>query len=147
MKRADGGSSYPGHHPDDWESYFVRIDPSGRAFVRASSHHWYQACKYRQCRNEWTAHTGWTRVSRGSHAGHIPVRERGGGVEITRGGVRVAPRTYTPKYPGVDLRERTTTAAGLRLVPVRDLPQDMEFDITPPWRKKVFRDPASDSTG
>ena len=143
------GSGYPGHHPDDWESYMVRIDPSGQAFVRASSHHWYQGCKHKECRNQWTPLTGWTRVSRGSHAGHIPLREHGGGIELSlEHGARVTPRTYTPAYPGVDLRERTTTAAGLRLVPVKSLvPGDLGYEITPPWRKKVFRDPSSDSTG
>lgn len=142
------GSDYPGYHADDWESYMVRIDPGGQAYVRASSHHWYQGCKQRECRNRWTPATGWTRVSRGSHAGHIPLRRRGGGVVRSRRHVvRRIPGTYTPVYPGLDVRERTTTSGGLRLVPVADLPQGMRFEVTPPWRKKVFRDPASDSTG
>ena len=141
------GPGYPGYHPDDWESYMVRIDPSGRAFARASSHRWYQGCKQRECRNRETPATGWTRVSRGSHAGHIPLARRGG-VEVSlRRGVRFAPYTYTPQYPGVDLRERTTSAAGLRLVPVRELPSDMGFEVSPPWEKEVFRDPSSNSTG
>ena len=124
------GPGYPGYHPDDWESYMVRIGPDGRAFVRASSHHDYQGCKQKRCRNQWTPLTGWTRVSRGSHAGHIPLEDG------------------SPQYPGIDLRERTTTAAGLRLVPVRALvPGDIGYEVTPPWEKEVFRDPASNSTG
>src|SRR5215207_5896545 len=96
------GPGYPGYHPDDWESYQVRIDPSGQAFVRASSHHGYQGCKRRACSNQWTPLTGWTRVSRGSHAGHIPMREHGGGIELSlEHGARLVPRTYTPAYPGV----------------------------------------------
>ena len=119
------GPGYPGYHPDDWESVQIRIDPSGQTWVRASSHHAYQGCKQRACKNRWMPYEGWSRVSRGSHAGHIPLER-----------------------PGVDLRERTTTASGLRLVPVKDLlPGDVGYEVTPPWRKQVFRDPASNSTG
>ena len=141
--------SYPGFHPDDWESVQVRIDDrTGRADVRASSHYGYQACKQRACSNRWTPFTGWSRVSRGSHAGHIPLEEHGGRLTFSlRDGVGTTPRTYTPRYPGVDMRERTTTAAGLRLLPVDSLPRDMRFRVSPPWQKKVYRDPRSNSTG
>jgi hypothetical protein len=144
----DAKRSYPGFHPDDWESVQVKIDRSGRAYARASSHHGYQGCKSRACANEWTPVTGWSRVSRGSHAGHIPLEEHGGGPEVSREhGLRWLRPTYTPSIPGIDLRERTTTAAGLRLLPVEVLPPDMRFEISAPWRKEVYRDPRSDSTG
>jgi hypothetical protein len=146
VKPAGGGSSYPGFHPDDWESFQIRIDPDGRAWSRASSHHGYQGCKRRSCANKWTPATGWTRVSRGSHAGHIPLREHGGGLEWD-GGVRRVPRTYSPSYPGVHVRERTTTAAGLRLVPIESIPHTARFAVSPPWLKEVYADPLSDSTG
>lgn len=148
--KAPGGRKvdYPGFHPDDWESVQVKLDRSGRAWVRASSHHDYQGCKRPWCKNEWTPLTGWSRVSRGSHAGHIPLRERGGGLQLSRErGVRWRRPAYSPSYPGVDLHERTTSAAGLRLLPVESLPRDMEFEVSPPWRKRVYRDPRSDSTG
>jgi hypothetical protein len=145
--REPGRHPYPGFHPDDWESVQVRIDPDGSEWVRASSHHDYQGCKRRVCRNQWTPLTGWSRVSRGSHAGHIPLREQGGGIEWTGGAIRRVPPRYSPSYPGVDLRERTTSAAGLRLIPVDSLPRDMTFAISPPWRKKVYVDPLSNSTG
>jgi hypothetical protein len=142
-----GQSTYPGFHPDDWESYQVRIDADGAAYVRASAHHGYQGCKRRSCANQWTPATGWTRVSRGSHAGHIPLREQGGGLELHDGRVRLRPPTYTPSYPGIDVRERTTTGAGLRLVPVESIPHDVSFAISPPWLKEVYREPLSNSTG
>jgi hypothetical protein len=124
---------YPGAHPDDWESYQVRLDPDGSAWVRASSHQGYQGCKQRRCKNRWTRRTGWTRVSRGSHAGHIPMR----------GG--------RPLLPGHHLRERTSTAAGLRLVPLERLRarrryRPLDPEIKPPWRKRVWSDPASNGT-
>ena len=116
---------YPGYHRDDWESVQVRVDDAtGAARMRASSHGWYQGCKERRCRNTWTPWTGWSRVSYGSHAGHIP----------------------QPRDPD----ERTTTAAGVRLVPIEGLSgadRATEFEVTPPWEKRVYLDPRSTSTG
>jgi hypothetical protein len=145
------GLGYPGFHPDDWEGYEVRIDRAGRAYVRSTSHGHYQACKQRRCRNRWTARTGWTRVSRGSHAGHIPLRSR-------RVEMRIAPRwppvrsryRYEPLYPGRDLRERTTTAPALRLVPLETIDRSsyepLPGGIRPPWTKEAYSDPLSDSS-
>ena len=120
------GKQYPGFHEDDWESVQIRIDDTtGAARMRASSHHWYQGCKERRCRNTWTPWTGWSRVSYGSHAGHIPL-------------------------PSPDPDERTTTAAGVRLVPIEGLTESergTEFEVTPPWDKRVYLDPRSTSTG
>jgi hypothetical protein len=118
------GERYPGFHADDWESVQVRVDDAGAARMRASSHHWYQGCKHRRCRNRWTPWAGWSRVSYGSHAGHIPQLR--------------------------DPDERTTTAPGIRLVPMETLSASdraTEFEVTPPWDKRVYRDPRSDSTG
>ena len=46
-------------HPDDWESYAVRLGPDGR-FARASAHHGYDG---------WGQELGTVYVSGGSHAG------------------------------------------------------------------------------
>jgi hypothetical protein len=135
------------HHLDDWESYQVRVDAEGRAWSRASSHHGYRSCKLRKCRTRWLPATGWTRVSRGSHAGHVPweLGPRLSGASRT---LAIEPRR--PLYPGVDLRERTTTAAGLRLVPLETLDRDayesLDPGVSPPWRKRVYSDPLSDGT-
>ena len=101
------------------------------------------------CRNTWLPSTGWTRVSRGSHAGHVPWKL---GVALgvgSRTGIRIEPRS--PLYPGVDLRERTTTSAAIRLVPLetadRGAYEPLDPSITPPWRKQVYTDPLSDATG
>lgn len=121
----------PFQHPDDWEGYAVRLDRDGRAWVRATSHGHWQWCKQRRCRGRWGAETGWTRVSRGSHAGHIPLRRRG--------------RTYEPLAPGRGLRERSTTAPSLRLIPAERVDQrgyrPLDPGIKPPWRKSAWRDP------
>ena len=140
---------YPGFHEDDWEGYQVRIDASGEAFVRATAHQGYQWCKQRQCKNQWGAWTGWTRVSRGSHAGHIPLRTSLRGVRLEGALPYGSYKVRGPAYPGVDIHERTTVAPDLRLVPLETLDQRAapEFDgISPPWGKGVYRHPLSNGT-
>ena len=140
---------YPGFHPDDWEGYQVRIDPNGDVYARASSHGHYQGCKQRICRNRWTGSTGWTRVSRGSHAGHLPLHLRGRAPGPGRTPHAGAPRC-TPRYPGRHLRERTSTAGGLRLIPLETLDKrgyrPLDPGVKPPWRKETYRDPESHSS-
>jgi hypothetical protein len=117
-----------GHHADDWESYQLKIAPDGQVYARASAHHGYAGRLRWPNLNElpdrarrsgaWASSTGWTRVSRGSHAGHIP--------------------------DGPREDERRTRAEGLDLVPIESL-SDRDratgFAITPPWRKPVYSDP------
>jgi hypothetical protein len=116
-----GSGDWPGYHRDDWESVQVRLDPDGSAWVRASSHGHYQGCKADECRNRWVEETGWARVSYGSHAGHVPMP--------------------------FDPRERTTTAEGLRLIPLethdRRAYRRLDEDVAPPWRKPAYGDPES----
>lgn len=128
-----GTSAYPGFHADDWESAQIRIDPDGKTSIRVSSHGGYETCKD-GCDREWMPTTGWTRVSRGSHAGHVPA---------TPGGAR-------PLYPGADVRERTSTGDGLRLIPLETADRDgyrpLDSGISPPWRKEVYRRPRSNGS-
>ena len=162
--------AYPGTHRDDWEAYAIRIDPGGRAWVRASSHRHWQGCMRLWCKNRWTARTGWTRVSRGSHAGHIPIRHelRGGPhwvyprqiVPLSPGGesprpllLPDAPRRRVhrvPLLPGHDLDERTTTGEGFRLVPLETLDargyRPIDEGVRPPWQKDAYWDPESDES-
>jgi hypothetical protein len=127
--------TYPGLHSDDWESFQVRLDPDGEVWVRSSSHGHYQGCKWSECRNRWFPASGWTRVSRGSHAGHIP----------SEPGVR-----HRPLLPGHDLDERTTTSEGLRLIPLESLDQrsyrPLDRGVKPPWAKDVYDNPESDES-
>jgi hypothetical protein len=138
--------AYPGTHRDDWEAYAVRIDSDGRAWVRASSHRHWRGCKRLWCKNRWTARTGWTRVSRGSHAGHIPLRHE---LRLLPNPLR--PRVHRiPLLPGHDLDERTTTGEGLRLVPLETLDargyRPIDEGVRPPWQKDAYWDPESDES-
>jgi hypothetical protein len=142
---------YPGFHHDDWEGYQLELGADGEQRVRATAHHGYQYCKQRQCADEWGPWTGWTRVSRGSHAGHIPLRTHVRGVDLGSGFpyVRGSYDIDGPAYPGVDLNERTTVGADLRLIPLETVDQQAapQFDgITPPWLKPVYSNPLSNET-
>ena len=115
------------YHPDDWEGYQVRIDSGGHESVRATKHGGYTWCKGHIWHNgceRWGPPNGWTRVSKGSHAGHIPDMTFGNG-----------------------FHERTTTAPGLHLVPLETVPHKsyvpLKGGIDPPWTKEVYRYPES----
>jgi hypothetical protein len=125
----------------------VEVDPDGRALARATAHQGYQSCKFPSCHDKWMPVTGWTRVSTGSHAGHIPVVATQAGPHRPFGSAPTQMRER-PAIQGIDVQERTTTAAGLRLVPIEQVnTAGLKFDgITPPWRKGVYRQPHSNST-
>jgi len=57
---------------------------------------------------------------------------------------------YTPEIPGRDTRERSSSAEGLRLVPLEGLDhaayRPLDPAITPPWDKAVYSDPESDES-
>jgi hypothetical protein len=148
---------YPGAHRDDWEAYAVRIDPDGRAWVRASSHGHWTSCKEGWCTGRWADLTGWTRVSRGSHAGHVPLRhelrELPPGVPpplVVAPGVPGSRIRRVPLLPGHDLDERTTTSEGLRLIPLETLDargyRPRDGGVRPPWQKDAYWDPESDES-
>jgi hypothetical protein len=129
------------HHPDDWESYMVRLGPAGR-FARASSHHGYSysigrgLAGYSLRRNRtgawsvrrsprvvsgWGPEAGVLYISGGSHAGNA------------RTGKTVS---------------RTTKDHRLRLIPIETLAgrDSASFAVSPPWRKRVFFDPEHSGT-
>jgi hypothetical protein len=148
VEEANAHPSYPGFHLDDWEGVQVRV-AGGTARVRATAHHGYRYCKGPgpSCGNRWGPWTGWTRVSRGSHAGHVPM--------VDRPGLHVGPHGVWPvgraTREGIDVHERVTTAPELRLQPLEAIDPSsyrarQPDGPTPPWGKGVYFDPTSDST-
>ena len=135
------GSAAIGHstwHPDDWESYQVRIGADGR-FARASAHHGYSyelggsgfipghrlfrrsdgtlGLKRRaEPVNGWGPEMRTLYVSGGSHAGNARVNRA---------------------------VSRSTANGRLVLIPLADVARGdrAAFAVTPPWRKRVFFDP------
>jgi hypothetical protein len=147
-----GTPDYPGFHKDDWEGVFLRVDPDGSTWMRASSHGHLQGCKWRACHDRWVRSTGWVRVSRGSHSGHVPFRSeprwRSPGHPVSQRymPLRGLPRRI-PLLPGRDFDERSTTGEGLRLVPLetRDHRRygPLDPEVKPPWHKEAYADPES----
>lgn len=144
-----GSDRYPGYHPDDWEGATVRVEADGRAAVRVTSHGHWQWCKQGRCVGRWGPATGWTRVSRGSHSGHVPLDSK----PLLRPGARIGRGQrydYRPLLPGHDLRERTTSGEGIRAVPLETIDKGeyrrLDPGISPPWEKDAYRDPESPSS-
>ena len=151
----EGTADYPGYHRDDWEGAFVRLDPDGTVWLRASSHGRFQGCKWRSCANSWERSARWVRVSRGSHSGHVPfqrgpTRWAGEWRGNPRAAPRPAPGARVPLIPGRDFDERTTTGEGLRLIPLethdRRGYRSLDPGVKPPWRKRAYSDPESDGS-
>jgi hypothetical protein len=130
-----------GFHKDDWESVQIRIDEDGTVEQRASSHHGYN---YREsvanlasdagfgplraleeavgirAANGWGPETGLLLVSGGSHAGNL----------------------------GDEPGSRYTPARAVHLVPLEPIAatDSTAFAISPPWLKRVWRDPEAEGT-
>ena len=148
QKEAMARLGRPGFHPDDWESYQLRIGPDG-ADARAGSHHGYNyeggarnwasdagmkdvndAVEDIGLRSDggWGRETGVTWVSGGSHAGHVKDDP--------------AARLVQGDY------QRWTTPEGLTLIPLEPIAAedaDAEFAIVAPWLKEVWGDAEFDS--
>jgi hypothetical protein len=119
-----------GAHPDDWESFQVRLGPDGSAEGRASSHHGYNGTSGDWLSDSglvskagWAESRGRYEISGGSHAGRV-------GQGAGRRGLR-----------------RWTTPGALRLIPIESLASsDYTFAVSPPWAKAVYRDPEDRGT-
>lgn len=143
IRKASAKLGKPTFHPDDWESYQVRIGPAGR-LARASSHHSYsyelgggglipghrlargargsvRLTRKPEIVNGWGPDLGTLYVSGGSHAGNARVNRP---------------------------ISRTTRGHRLHLIPLGEIARgdQSEFAVTPPWRKRVFFDPEYEGT-
>lgn len=181
IRRASAALGRPSFHFDDWESIQVRIDPGGRAWARASSHHGYNGARTianmasdagfeagtraaealgLRTPGAWVPWRGTLYVSGGSHAGHVSESSlrrtvsralAAGAIGLRNGDGRRPPsmerqRTLARRLeralfgPGA----RITPRGSLSLVPIERLARShrrTRFAVTPPWRKRVYRDP------
>jgi hypothetical protein len=132
-----------GAHPDDWESFQVRVGPDGAVEARASSHHGYNGDSGDWLSDSglvekagWTDSTGRYFISGGSHAGRV--------------GDDPPPRSRL-RLP-FDARRRAhrwTEPAAIRILPIEPLASDggrWEFAVSPPWLKRVYHDPEYEGT-
>jgi hypothetical protein len=133
-----------GYHLDDWESVQIRIGPDGEIDQRASSHHGYNH-----------AHGV---ANAGSDTGIGPLtaaaetvgaRPRGGwgpetGMLVVSGGSHAGNAKGFPRF------DRITPAGRVHLVPLEPIAAEegdtYRFAVSPPWRKRVWRDPEAAGT-
>jgi hypothetical protein len=125
-----------GAHPDDWESFQIRLDPDGGAEARASSHHGYNGDSGNWLsdsglveRSAWTESTGRYFISGGSHAGRVGERPRD-----------------RPEFARIPYR--WTEPGAVRIIPIEPLAGGrFRFAVSPPWEKSVYLDPEHRGTG
>ncbi|MFL5901566.1 MAG: hypothetical protein ACJ75S_10270 [Solirubrobacterales bacterium] len=131
-----------GFHNDDWEGVQIRIRPDGSVDERASSHNGYNHSQGvanwgsdaaigplkdaaetagLRPRNGWGPETHILLVSGGSHAGNAA---------------------------GIPHIERLTPRNRVHLIPLEPVATTSraDFAITPPWRKRAWRDPEAEGT-
>ncbi len=134
-----------GYHADDWEGVQIRIGRDGRVDERASSHDGYN---YSQ-----------SIVNAGSDAGIDVLREAaeavgarphdGWGPET--GMLLVSGGSHAGNTAGDQSVDRTVPGSRVHLVPLEPIAAAegdyYRFAISPPWRKRVWRDPEATGTG
>jgi hypothetical protein len=133
-----------GYHQDDWESYQVRIGPSGEAAARASSHHGYN---YRGGARNWGSDLGSDALQGASEL--VGLRDPGGWGPET-GSMFVSGGSHAGKV-SFSRCCRLTPQRRLSLVPLDPVAAGEQgkprFAITPPWLKQVWFDPEAGGTG
>ncbi len=130
-----------GFHDDDWESVQVRIGKDGGVEERASSHHGYN---YRPGAGNWASDAGFGPLRRAEEL--VGARAENGwgpetGVLLVSGGSHAG---NLGDEPGT----RYAPPSAIRLVPLEPAAASdtAGFAISPPWRKRVWRDPEASGT-
>jgi hypothetical protein len=132
-----------GYHRDDWEGVQIRIRPDGSVDERASSHNGYNQRPAPV--GGWASDAGIDSVKSATEAlGLRP--ENGWGPEthllIVSGG------SHAGNIAGIPHIERLTPRNRVHLIPLEPIAATSRarFAITPPWRKRVWRDPEAEGT-
>jgi hypothetical protein len=131
-----------GFHEDDWEGVQIRIRPDGSVEERASSHNGYNY--------------GLNAVNWGSDAGLDVVKdvteslgaraENGWGP--ARGLLLVSGGSHAGNAGGIAHIDHFTPGRRVHLIPLEPITaiDASTFAISPPWLKKVWRDPEAEGT-
>lgn len=133
-----------GFHEDDWEGVQIRIAEDGRIDQRASSHHGYNHAQ--------------SIANTGSDAGIVPINEaaealgarpRNGWGPETRLLV-VSGGSHAGNANGFLRVDRVTPGRRVHLVPLETIVEEegsgYRFAVSPPWLKRVWRDPEAAGT-
>ena len=130
----------PSYHHDDWESYQLRIGADGEVLARASSHqgHVYSG--------------GGRDVIRGGGGAGVNGPRRSGSLLPGRwgpstGSLYVSGGSHAGRVSTGEPADRTTPGSQITLVPLEAVNQARyRFAVTPPWLKRLWRDPEATST-
>jgi hypothetical protein len=132
-----------GYHRDDWESIQIRIRPNGSVDQRASSHNGYN---HRQGVANWGSDAAIGPLNDAAEA--VGLRPHNGWGRETHFHL-VAGGSHAGNASGVLRIERLTPRNGIHLIPLEPMAATSRarFAVTPPWRKRVWRDPEAEGTG
>ena len=131
-----------GFHKDDWEGVQIRIRPGGSVDERASSHNGYN---YDEGTANWGSDIGAAALRGLAEAAGI--RPDGGWGPETHM-LFVSGGSHAGNAFEVRDIERLTPSSRVQLIPLEPVAAGSEarFTISPPWRKKVWRDPEAQGT-
>ena len=134
-----------GYHRDDWEGVQIRIGADGQVDQRASSHHGYN---YAQSIANVGSDAGIGPLNAAAEA--IGARPRNGWGPETRLLV-VSGGSHAGNTNGLLRRiDRVTPGGRVHLVPLEPIAEeegnDYAFAVSPPWRKRAWRDPEAPGT-
>jgi hypothetical protein len=131
-----------GFHRDDWESVQFRIGPGGTVAQRASSHHGYN---YTRGVSNWGADVGMDPLKDLAEA--IGARDLNGWGPET-GLLFVSGGSHAGNARALAEVGRLTPGHRVHLVPLEPIAagDDSAFAVSPPWRKRVWRDPEAEGT-
>lgn len=127
-----GSSITGGFHLDDWESYQVRVDSSGGAVARASSH------------KSYNGRSG----GLGSAASDPGIAKKAGWDTILNQ-IHVASGSHAGMSQNGADDDRRIDPSNLRIIPLEPIARAgdaPDFAVSPPWQKGVWRDPESTGT-
>jgi hypothetical protein len=131
-----------GYHRDDWESVQIRIGPDGGIDQRASSHHGYN---YAQDAVNWSSDAGIGRLR--DLAETVGFRRRNGWGPETRV-LLVSGGSHAGNATGIPHIDRLTPGNSVHLIPLEPIATMSRtvFAVSPPWRKRAWRDPEAEGT-
>lgn len=131
-----------GFHEDDWEGVQIRIRPDGSVDERASSHHGYN---HAQGPANWGSDAGIGPVDDVAEA--LGLRPHNGWGPETHI-LLISGGSHAGNANGIPRIERMTPRNRVHLIPLESIvtTSEAQFAISPPWQKKVWRDPEAEGT-
>jgi hypothetical protein len=131
-----------GYHADDWEGVQIRIRPDGRVDERATSHNGFN---YERSAANWGSDAGIDPLK--GIAEVVGARDLNGWGPETRL-LLVSGGSHAGNAAGDHDLDRFTPGRRVHLIPLEPIVvgERSTFAISPPWLKKVWRDPEAEGT-